>query len=160
MFSGLNGNKDSFHIVIETHRRQREQMMVLEAALPYLQSEEALAKIETVVDFFKEKVLEHFKWEERCVFPVVASLGNSEFKTLVQELQAQHVAMTKNFDVIVDIVAQYGFHFTEEPIKQRFVKTAKTLIEAMLAHADKEDSTIYPFIKEKGIQLRGNPLKP
>lgn len=160
MFGGSNDKKDPFHIAIETHRRQREQMMVLEAALPYLQREEELTKIEKVVDFFKDKILEHFKWEERYVFPVVSSLGDSEFKQLAEELRAEHVAMTKNFDVLVDIVVQHGFHFTEEQIKQRFVKTSKALIQAMLAHADKEDAELYPFIQENGIQLKGNPLKP
>ena len=87
MFSGSNDKKDSFHIVIEAHQRQREQMMVLEAALPYLQSEEELGKIEKVVDFFKEKVLAHFKWEEGYVFPVAVSLGDSAFN--------QHIACNR-----------------------------------------------------------------
>lgn len=135
-------------------------MMVLEAALPYLQSEENFRKIEEVVDFFKDKVLAHFKWEEQYVFPVAAVLGDPELKELVQGLQGEHNGMMKSFDAIVDIVVRHGFHFTDEQIKQRFVGTSKTLIQAMLAHADKEDAKLYPFIKEKGIQLKGNPLRP
>ena len=160
MFGGPDGDHDLFHWVAGAHQRQREQMMVLEAALPYLQNEEKLRQIEDVVDFFKDKVLAHFQWEEKCVFPVSAAMGDPGIKQIVHDLQAEHAAMIKHFDAIVDIVAQHGFHFTDELIHQRFVKTAKTLIQAMLGHADKEDAKLYPFIKEKGIPLKGNPLKP
>jgi hemerythrin-like domain-containing protein len=147
-------NIDSaYERVKKEHAEKAEQMMVLKSVLPYLNDPKNLEKIEQVVDFFKKRVIPHFQWEERDVFPVALAMGDLEFKKMVRQLQVEHILMIGNFEVMTDIIVHHGLHFQEEELKKKFVCAASGIIETMIPHARTEDARLYAFLRKQGVAL-------
>ena len=61
--------------VKQDHAKYSEQMILLKSALPFLNDKKNLESVEQIVDFFKQKIMPHFQWEEREVFPTALVLG-------------------------------------------------------------------------------------
>jgi hemerythrin-like domain-containing protein len=147
-------NSDSvYERVKQDHAKHSEQMILLKNSLPYLNNKKNLENIEQVVDFFKQKMMTHFQWEEREVFPTALALGDLEFKKMIRQLQIEHIRMIGGFDVLVDIVLHHGFHFEDENLKKQFVTTASDIIETVLHHAQVEDTRLYSFLRTQGVSL-------
>ena len=145
--------RSAYERVKQDHAAQTEQMMVLKASLPYLSDQKNLENVKEVVDFFKRRVMTHFQWEEKEVFPVALALGDLEFKKMVRQLQTEHIRMTGSFDVLADMIVRHGFHFQEEDLKKQFVSAASDIIEMMLPHVRVEDARLYPFLRAQGVPL-------
>ncbi len=147
-------NNDAvYERVKKDHAEKTEQMLLLKSSLPYLSDKKKLEDIAQVVDFFKRKVMAHFQWEDRDVFPMALAVGDLEFKKMIRQLQIQHILMIGNFDVLADIVLHHGFHFEDEKVKKQFVDTASEIIETMLQHAQIEDERLYAYLRSKGVSL-------
>jgi len=139
--------------VRKIHKQVFTEMMAYKDSLSYLNNEEAYNNIKKVVDYFKEKVLYHFDWEEQKVFPIALAIGDLNYKQIVRELQMQHILIISKFDIIADIIFRYGFSFTDEKIKNEFIRVSKEMIGLILQHAQKEDADLFPFLENKGIKL-------
>jgi|GEM_PF-1440039 len=155
-----NGVKDNaFDKVKDTHKRITEQMWLLQNTLPYLNNEESYSNIRKVTDFFKNTILRHFEWEEHDVFPIALAIGEIDIKQAVRDLQQQHILIIGKFDILADIVVKHGFAFTDEKIKSKFIETSKEMVNAVLQHGHKEDEELYPFLRDKNINLNFNNHK-
>lgn len=138
--------------VRNTHKRILEEMLMLKSLLPYLNDERSYDNLRKVMDFFKEKVLSHFDWEEAEVFPVALAVGDLEFKKIVRELQQEHIAIIGKFDVLTDIILKHGFSFDEE-VKGSFIGVSREMIEMMFKHSRKEDAEFYPYLEQKDVRI-------
>lgn len=145
-----------YESVKQDHAKQSEQMMLLKSSMPYLNDKKNLENVERVVDFLKDKVITHFQWEEREVFPTALALGDLEFKKIIRQLQIEHIRMIGGFDVLVDIVLHHGFHFEDENLKKQFVSASSDIIETMLHHAQTEDDHLYSFLRNQGVSLKAS----
>jgi hemerythrin-like domain-containing protein len=143
----------AYERVKKEHAEKTEQVMVLKSLLPYLSDPQKLENVKEVVDFLKRRVIPHFQWEEKEVFPVALALGDLELKQLVRQLQAEHIRMIGSFDVLADMIVHHGFHFQEEALKKQFAATANDIIEMMLPHVRVEDARLYAFLRDQGVSL-------
>ncbi len=114
---------------------------------------DAQDNIKEVVKFIKETLFPHFEWEERKVFPIALVIGDLGVKQVVRELQQQHIMAMSKFDIMTDLLLKYGFSFSDEKIKERFIDTAKEMIEVVLENARKEDEALFPFLLDKQVEL-------
>jgi hemerythrin-like domain-containing protein len=146
-------NDAAYERIKKDHAEKTEQMLLLKSSLPYLSDKKNLEDIKLVVDFFKQKIMAHFQWEDQNVFPMALILGDLEFKKMVRQLQIDHIRMIGGFDVLVDIVLHHGFHFEDEDLKKQFVTTANEIIELMFHHVQVEDTRLYPFLRSQGVLL-------
>ncbi|OGW79990.1 MAG: hypothetical protein A3G33_04965 [Omnitrophica bacterium RIFCSPLOWO2_12_FULL_44_17] len=140
--------------VKEVHQKHREQVLFIKEALLRIRDENALKDIEKTVEFLKQKVILHFEWEEKAVFPLALSLGELPLKQTVRELQKEHIDMIGWFDEIADIILKHGFHFVDEAVTKQFVGVAEKIVEKMLWHTQKEDRELYPVLEANQVSLK------
>jgi iron-sulfur cluster repair protein YtfE (RIC family) len=115
-------------------------------------SDECVANLNT---FFGKQLSEHFKYEENEIFPLVLSIGKAQEKHLVRELQHEHIDIMEKVDEIKDLIISMGYpDKCDKSRLEELVKLNKTAIETILKHARKEDSQLYPFLKDKGYKFQ------
>ena len=154
---GKKNNKERETVldkVKKDHKRISEEMELLKVSLPYLNGEEAYNNVRKVINFFKEKGLSHFEYEEREIFPVVLAIGDLEIKQMIRELQQEHILIISKFDIMSDIIFKHGFSFHDEKTKNKFIEISREMLGLILQHARKEDTELLPYLEDKGINIK------
>ncbi len=149
-------SNSGFDKVKAAHQKITEQTWLLQNSLPSLAKEDSYNNVKRVLDFFKNVMFKHFEWEEQDIFPLALAMGDLNIKLMVRELQQQHIVIISRFDVIADIIIQYGFSINDKKaeIKDRFVLVSKEMADLILAHAQKEDIELYPFLESRKINIK------
>ncbi len=151
--SPVGKQKNIFEKVLNFHKEISEETLMFKSLLPYLNSEGAYNNLRKVMEFFQDRVLAHFNWEETEVFPLALAVSDLEFKKVVRDLQQQHIVIIGKLDILNDIIMKHGFSFVSDKVKDDFIRTSREMIEIMLQHSRTEDTEFYPFLKEKDIRI-------
>ncbi len=93
--------------------------------------------------FSEEYIINHFRFEEEEVFPLILKYGNEKEKKMVHMLQDDHVVILKELARFMKKVASYGVHPTEEEIED-IMRSSRAVLEMVLIHARKEDTQLFP----------------
>jgi len=149
------GKTDAYDDVKDIHKKIHEEMWLLQKTLPYLLDDDGKAynSAKEVMFFMKDTILKHFEWEERQVFPIALVIGELEIKSVVRELQQQHIRAIAKFDVMADFVLKHGFSFPDDAMKDKFIDATKEMIELVLQNAQLEDEKLFPFLENKQVEL-------
>ena len=133
--------------IIKYHKAVSEYLETFEKILDFLHDEEAWRKITPIEDFFKQNVIEHFKYEEEKVFTVcLLKVATPELVSLILELQKEHGLMLKNVEEFRRIISENGI----PPSKEASVRLnilGREIIEIFLAHALREDDELLPVLE-------------
>jgi GTP-binding protein EngB required for normal cell division len=81
-------------------------------------------------------------------------IGELEIKQVVRELQQEHILILSKLDKLKDIIFKYGFSFYDEKVEGEFMGLAKEAIELLLKNARKEDEELFPYLEEKGMNIK------
>lgn len=153
--AGEEGARETvYDQVRRVHKKISEEMIMLGDLLPYLGDEKAYDNLSRVMDFFKQRVLSHFDWEEAQVFPIALAVGELDFKKTIRELQQEHIGIIAKFDVLAEIILKHGFSFEDEMVKNEFISVSREMIEMMFKHARKEDTDFFPYLERKNIKIK------
>ena len=139
--------------VEKEHVQISEELELLKVSLPYLRNKEAEDNVRKAVNFLEENLVSHFNYEERDIFSIALVIGELEIKQIVRELQQEHIFILSKYDKLKDIIFKHGFCFRDEGIKNEFIGTAKEIIGLLLKHARKEDQELFPYLREKGVNI-------
>lgn len=93
--------------------------------------------------FSEEYIVNHFRFEEEEVFPLILKYGNEKEKKMVRMLKNDHVNILKKLDEFMKEVASYGAHPSEAEIEE-IMRSSRELLEMVLLHARKEDAHLFP----------------
>ena len=93
--------------------------------------------------FSDEYIVEHFRFEEVEIFPLILRYGNEKEKELALMLQDDHEKILNNLAHFMDKVASYGAHPTEKELEE-IMLSSRRLLEMVLIHARKEDAHLFP----------------
>ena len=93
--------------------------------------------------FSDEYIIEHFRFEEVEIFPLILQYGNEKEKKMVLMLQDEHIKILEKLDQFMAEVASYGAHPTKKEI-ERIMVSSRALLEMVLVHARKEDAHLFP----------------
>ena len=93
--------------------------------------------------FSEEYIINHFRFEEEEVFPLILKHGNEKEKRMVQMLQSEHVKILKKLAQFMKKVASYGAHPIEREIEE-IMRSSREVLEMVLIHARKEDAYLFP----------------
>jgi len=124
------------------HDKIYESLTLFEKALPSFPS-----NIENFKNFINTYIIEHFQFETKELFPVVLSHGTQDEKNLTQELKEEHrniLIMCGHHNKLID---RYGMQ--PKGTQYNEVKeNQKSIIEAILVHAQKEDDKFFPILSK------------
>ncbi|MCI5121716.1 MAG: hypothetical protein D3908_11100 [Candidatus Electrothrix sp. AUS4] len=93
--------------------------------------------------FSDEYIVNHFRFEEEEVFPLILKYGNEKEKKMVRLLTNDHVRILHKLDEFMKKVASYGAHPSEAEIEE-IMHSSRELLEMVLVHARKEDAHLFP----------------
>ena len=99
--------------------------------------------IKKIRKFSDEYIIEHFRFEEVEIFPLILQYGNEKEKKMVLMLQDEHIKILEKLDQFMAEVASYGAHPTKKEI-ERIMVSSRALLEMVLVHARKEDAHLFP----------------
>ncbi len=143
-----NGYRDPLSRLIKYHEDVSEYLEIIAEALGFLFDEQAWIKIEQIKDFFERNVIEHFKFEEEIVFPLVLlKVATPDSIKLILELQKEHGSILKELEEFQKIISENGFPFDKETSTKLNVDGRK-ILDSLLPHASKEDDNLVPILKK------------
>lgn len=99
--------------------------------------------LEKLRKFSEEYIVQHFRFEEKEVFPLILKYGNEKEKKMIRVLQNDHISILNTLDAFMKKVASYGAHPTEKEIEE-IMHSSRELLEMVLLHARKEDAHLFP----------------
>ena len=140
--------------VKEDHTKIFEEIELLKIALPLLDIEKKNNYVRKIINFFEKSIIQHFEYEENNLFSMALVIGELEIKQVVRELQQEHILILSKLDKLKDIIFKYGFSFYDEKVEGEFMGLAKEAIELLLKNARKEDEELFPYLEEKGMNIK------
>ncbi len=137
---------DPLRELVEGHERVSEWLSTMWNAMG-LMSSNGPADLAQLQIFFSTHVMEHFALEETVVFPALLERDSSNaVSILVEELRKDHVAILGATSRLMADLAWCMAH--DEPAEHIRALQGRTrdLIEAILAHAAREDAHLLPIV--------------
>jgi len=111
------------------------------------------ADIKKFEKFLDDYIPEHFKFEEKEIFPVILKNKTQEEKALVQELKNQHNQISDMIGQLKELISKYGLQASKDQMDNLMVLKIK-IIEELLAHASEEELKLLPLLKKYEIDLK------
>ena len=125
------------------HGMISEEMTFFEKFVEGIDADEVENYLKRLRKFSEEYIINHFRFEEEEVFPLILKHGNEKEKRMVQMLQSEHVKILKKLAQFMKKVASYGAHPIEKEIEE-IMRSSREVLEMVLIHARKEDAYLFP----------------
>ncbi|MCI5223929.1 MAG: hemerythrin domain-containing protein [Candidatus Electrothrix sp. AR4] len=125
------------------HGKISEEMTFFEKFLEVFEAGEVQSYIERLRNFSDEYIVEHFKFEEEEIFPLIFQHGNAKEKRMAQELQEEHAEILGQLIKFKGIVFSYGSQPNEKQVEE-IMLSSRMVVKMILAHARKEDVLLFP----------------
>jgi len=139
---------DSLKRLIRDHEDVSEYIEVLKEILGFLHEEEAWSKIKPIEDFFERNLIDHFKFEEKIVFPTILSrAATPDSIKLILVLQREHGSILKELEEFQKIISENAFPLDKDT-NTRLNVVGRKIIDSLLTHASKEDDKLLPILKK------------
>jgi hemerythrin-like domain-containing protein len=133
----------------ETHEHGKilESMVFFEKFLKTITSDDAENYTVRLHQFSDEYIVEHFKFEEEDIFPVILHKGSSEEREFIEELEEDHKRILASLAEFKEIISLYEPRPSKEQVKE-IIRSIEALISQILVHARKEDKRLFPALKK------------
>jgi DUF438 domain-containing protein len=125
------------------HGMISEEMTFFKKFVEGIDADEVENYLSRLRKFSEEYIINHFRFEEEEVFPLILNYGNDKEKKLIQMLQDEHVKILKKLAEFMEKVASYRAHPTEEEVEE-IMLSSRAVLEMVLLHARKEDTHLFP----------------
>ena len=129
------------------HGKILESMVFFDKFLETITSDDADNYTVRLHQFSDEYIVQHFKFEEQELFPVILQKGSSEERKFVEELQSDHEQILVSLAEFKAIVSSYDPQPDKEEVK-KIIKSSEVIINQILAHTRKEDKRLFPALKK------------
>ena len=145
---GVDNWVDPLRRLIKDHKDISEYVDNAEEILGLLLDEEAWSKIKPIEDFFKQRVIEHFGFEEKIVFPAILSgCATPESIKLILELQREHGIILKELEEFLKIISENTIPLDKET-NTRLNVVGREIMDSLIVHASKEDDELLPILQK------------
>ena len=125
------------------HGMISEEMTFFKKFVQGIDADEVEHYLSKLRNFSEEYIVNHFKFEEEEIFPLIIQYGNEKERKMVQLLQQEHIKILKKLEEFMEQVASYGAHPTKKEIEE-IMLSSREVLEMVLLHARKEDTCLFP----------------
>lgn len=140
---------DIVEMLVAGHRHVTEQKKLLDKIVKMIDEDaffwDNAAKL---TEFFKFEVREHFKIEEKVLFPVVARVLTGPENERLKQIEAEHgpiLALLSEFELI----ASDHLKAANKTTRVNLARVAGELLAKIIPHAQSEDELLLPAIRER-----------
>jgi hemerythrin-like domain-containing protein len=143
---------DPLFRLIKEHEKVSEFLEDMREVMSFLHDKEAWSKLKPIEDFFQERIVKHFEFEEKIVFPAILSKAAApETIKLILELQREHGIILTKLEEFQRIASKSVIP-PDEKTEAELNLVARKIIDMLLMHASKEDDHMLPIL-EKNKQI-------
>ena len=125
------------------HGMISEEMTFFKKFVEGIDADEVENHLRRLKMFSEEYIINHFRFEEEEIFPLIIRYGNEKERKMVRFLQQDHIKILKKLEEFMEQVASYGPHPTEKEIEE-IMLASRVILEMILLHARKEDAHLFP----------------
>jgi DUF438 domain-containing protein len=125
------------------HGMISEEMTFFEKFVEGIDADEVEDYLTRLRKFSEEYIINHFRFEEEEIFPLILKYGNEKEKKMIQMLQDDHAKILKELAQFMKKVASYGTYPAREEIED-IMRSSRAVLEMVLVHARKEDTQLFP----------------
>uniref|UniRef100_UPI004057A9C6 hemerythrin domain-containing protein n=1 Tax=Candidatus Electrothrix sp. TaxID=2170559 RepID=UPI004057A9C6 len=131
---------------IHEHEQIVEAMAFFENFLKTITNNDVEHYLERLHKFTDEYIVEHFRFEEQEIFPLILQQGSSEEKAFIEELQEDHRKILDALAEFITVISSYREHPNKEEVKN-IIKSSEIVVSQVILHARKEDKKLFPALK-------------
>lgn len=132
---------------IHEHDQIIEAMAFFENFLKAITSDDVEDYLSRLHQFSDEYIVEHFKFEEQEIFPLILQQGSSAEKAFIRELQEDHRQILASLAEFIKVISSYRDQPDKEEVKN-IIKSSETVVSQVILHARKEDENLFPALKK------------
>lgn len=125
------------------HSYLSERMAFFEKLVEAIESNDLTRYIAKIQFFIDEYIVNHFKYEEENIFPLIIQHGSPEEKAMVQELQQEHAQILSELDIFKERLLRYDSSLSEKDVEE-IIQASRGIVKMILLHAQKEDDQLFP----------------
>ncbi|CAK8720555.1 MAG: hemerythrin domain-containing protein [Candidatus Electrothrix sp. AW2] len=129
------------------HGKIIESMVFFENFLKAITNNDVENYLEKLHKFSDEYIVDHFRFEEQEVFPLLLEQGSAEEKKFVQELLEDHEQILASLAEFKKTISSCSTKPNREEIKH-IIKSSETVVSKIILHARKEDKRLFPVLKK------------
>lgn len=131
---------------VHDHGKILEAMAFFENFLKTITSDDAENYSARLCQFSDEYIVQHFKFEEQEIFPIILQKGSSEEKRIIKELQEDHGQILTSLAEFKGVISSYNPQPNKEEVKE-IIKSSEAVVSQVIVHARKEDNRLFPLLK-------------
>ncbi|MCI5133231.1 MAG: hemerythrin domain-containing protein, partial [Candidatus Electrothrix sp. EH2] len=113
------------------HEQILESMVFFEKFLKIITSDNAENYIPQLQRFADEYIVQHFKFEEQELFPVLLQKGSSEEQEFIRELRSDHEQILCSLAEFKDFISLYEPRPNKEQVK-KIIKSSEAVISQII----------------------------
>lgn len=151
MIKGSGRIRNDHHpidLLLEDHARGMDQLSMLEQAAASIRangfSPEAFEQIAATIRWMNTEVRRHTEIEERHLFPLV----ESHMKAVADQVRGEHRDLWDAFSDLLAAVKEVEEGRLHGTSIRNVVMIAEMIVELMRTHIRREDTIVYPAIRE------------
>ncbi|OGS39296.1 MAG: hypothetical protein A2551_06980 [Elusimicrobia bacterium RIFOXYD2_FULL_34_30] len=138
---------DIIEKLIAGHHEVKERVDILSKVVKTLDSDAFIwDNVLKISSFFDKEVKEHFKLEEKVLFPIMKKVLPKEKQEILKEIELEHKPILKMLEEFKKIAEKHS-NLSSRLIRENFIAISHDIIENLIAHARKEDENLFPLIK-------------
>ena len=131
----------------QEHERIAEALTFFERSYPLITEKKDHVKLVALGKFLKDYLVDHFKYEEEEIFPVLLEQGQPDEKQFVRSLQLDHVKILAAADSFFALLERTSATAGQEKFDS-LAALGREVVSQTLCHATREDSRLFPMIQE------------
>jgi hemerythrin-like domain-containing protein len=132
---------------VHEHDQIVEAMAFFENFLKTITSDDVDHYLARLHQFSDEYIVEHFRFEEQEIFPLILQQGSPEERAFIRELQEDHRKILALLAEFIKVISSYRDHPNKEEVKN-IIKSSETVVSQVIIHARKEDEKLFPALKK------------
>ncbi|MBI4547911.1 MAG: hemerythrin domain-containing protein [Ignavibacteriae bacterium] len=152
-------NNDPIHILMREHEQASQALAQLENAVLSIDqtgfSVEAFEQIGKAIRFIGTTFREHDKKEERYLF----NLLEKHQAGLTQDYRREHRELWSAIDLLMSCVRDVELGRLHGLSLRELIQTSKLVVELLRAHIRKENTILFPMVKELLSELEYDQLR-
>lgn len=149
------GPQDPLRPLEEQHGQITEWATQVRAAAAFVPGELTPERVERLSRFYRIKVLPHFRYEERHLFPALLRIcGTPSLTQRLLAIAEEHDELRLRIEILLGDLDSLVSSERSEGLEQATVRRAQLTIDRLMEHAAAEDALVLPLLVRHRAALR------
>jgi hemerythrin-like domain-containing protein len=139
----------------EQHGQITEWAAQVRASVAFAPGQLGPERVARLIRFYRDKVLPHFRYEERQLFPALIEIcGSPSLEQRLLAIAEEHDELRLRIEILLGDLDSLATPDRGEGLERAAARRAQLTIDRLLEHAAAEDALVIPLLIRHGAALR------